>query len=290
MRVLAYLAVVFCLVSCGTEASAKEKTTFLPENNLHLEDFGFSGNGMTKEIFDSAIAQAQKVFEPIVAKFGARLVIKGNWSDSTVNAYASQRGNEWSVQMFGGLARRSEVTPDGFLMVIGHELGHHKSGFPFYGPYDWASAEGQSDVFAAHGFAKKIWQSMKRIKNTREAAFPEIVVEMCNNVYDSVGEANLCYRSLAASMSLAQLLRALNNDGPVYYDRPDRTIVRKTNVSYPRTVQSRLDSMIAGALCPIRWDYTKIPKTEEESSKVFCTDGNGYGFAKRPASWFKANF
>lgn len=289
MRVLAYLAVTLCLVSCGTEASAKEKA-FLPENNLHLEDFGFSGNGMTKEIFDSAIDQAQKVFGPIVAKFGSKLVIKGNWSDSTVNAYASQSGNVWNVQMFGGLARRSEVTPDGFLMVIGHELGHHLGAFVRYSPYDWAASEGQSDYYALHAAAKKLWQSMRRIKNTREAAFPDVVVEMCNEAYEAVGEANLCYRSLMASMSLAQLLRALNNEPPVYFDRPDKTVVRSTNVSYPRTVQSRLDTMIAGSLCPVKWDYTKLPKTETESEQYLCTDRNGHGFAKRPASWFKANF
>ena len=50
--------------------------------------------------------------------------------------------NKWVVAMFGGLARRPEVTKDAFQFVVCHEVGHHLAGWPF--AYDWASNEGQS--------------------------------------------------------------------------------------------------------------------------------------------------
>jgi len=276
-----FLFLIFLLFPLISNAQQK----FLPENNLDLEDYGFSGNGMTEEIFNSAIEESQRIFAPIVKKLGARLEIAGDWNNSTVNAYASQSGGVWHVQMFGGLARRSEVTPDGFLLVIGHEIGHHVGGFPFY-PKSWAAAEGQSDISATHVFAKKMWENTIKTKLTRDALYPGIVVQMCDDAYDKIGYQNRCYRSLMASMSLAQLLRSLSREEDVRFDTPDQTCVRKTNTSYPRTVQSRLDSMIAGALCPVKWEYDNIPKGERPSTYVFCWEQN-YSEYSRPKSWFR---
>ena len=47
------------------------------------------------------------------------------WKNDTVNANAQQRGRNWIVNMYGGLARRPEIFFRRFAMVLCHELGHH---------------------------------------------------------------------------------------------------------------------------------------------------------------------
>ena len=84
---------------------------------------------------------------------------------NTVNANASQRGRTWIVNMYGGLARRPEITPDGFAMVLCHELGHHMGGFPFVS--GWAANEGQSDLFATLSCGRILLvTTQKRMLNT----------------------------------------------------------------------------------------------------------------------------
>lgn len=138
-------AVLALLISSHSFAS-------LPDNDLWREDNKILSN-ITEEEFYSVIDEMRAIYAPIIRGFGGWFVLSGNWDDSTVNAYASRSGAEYHVNMFGGLARRPEVTLDGFRMVICHEIGHHLGGFPNEG---WASYEGQSDYYATHACAKKI--------------------------------------------------------------------------------------------------------------------------------------
>ena len=72
--------------------------------------------------------------------------------------------NFYKVIMFGGLARRPEITADGFLLVVCHELGHHLAGYPFID--DWAANEGQADYFATQSCTKNIWQNDNETNST----------------------------------------------------------------------------------------------------------------------------
>lgn len=299
MRFMA-MALFASLLACGAEAKPQTHDSFLPENDLYLQDVGptaFLATGMTEAIFNQTIQTFQKAYAPIIARKGVSLQIRGDWNDPTVNAYASQQGSIWLVQMFGGMARRPEVTIDGFAMVIGHELGHHLGGFPTY-PGDSMASEGQSDYFATHSAAKLAWGAWTPVPAPQPQPQPspicpvvgftksysDTIVRKCNLVYSGAGEQNLCYRSLEAGLSLSTLLANLNMDGPVNIDTPDRTVVTRTNTSYPRTSQSRLDSMTNGALCAVRWNDDVIPKTEAQSVYYLCSSlKSAYG---RPRSWF----
>ena len=118
---------------------------FMPPNNLHLQDTILSSN-VTEEEFNAAIELVQDIYGPMIREVhGGRLRINGRWSNNTVNANASQFFGTWSVNMYGGLARRPEVTLDGFTMVICHEMGHHMGGYQFIA--NWAANEGQSDYY-----------------------------------------------------------------------------------------------------------------------------------------------
>src|SRR5688572_29988567 len=119
------------VAAIGALVSATAKASFLPENNLHLQDSMKRPANVSEAQFNAAIVKARGIFEPIVRSLGGTLSIRGNWSDTTVNASATQLFGTWVVDMFGGLARRPETTPDGFAMVLCHEIGHHLAGFPF---------------------------------------------------------------------------------------------------------------------------------------------------------------
>ncbi|MBF0443849.1 MAG: M48 family metalloprotease [Oligoflexales bacterium] len=272
---------------------------FMPENDLYLEDNLFNAN-MTEDTFNAILDNIKTYYEPIIQGHGATLVIERNWSDSTVNAYAYQEGTSWYIAMFGGMARRAEITEDGFAMVACHELGHHLAGFPFYPDgNEWAANEGQSDYFATLACARKIWPATERaemekngIKCASELPSNRVLAdtvdpvakEKCDSVYTDLCLTDKydCYRAAMAGYSLGNLLAVLGKT-KVSFSTPDKKVVTKTSNSHP-AAQCRLDTYFAGALCNMSWQDSLIPADEKESTKVNCAKGS---VAQRPLCWFK---
>jgi len=255
----------------------------MPENNLDKQDSFFNSNGMTEELFNQIIDDVEKYYSPIISAFGAELYVERNWDDSTVNAYASQEGSTYKVAMFGGLARRDEITPDGFAMVVCHELGHHIAGWPYV--QSWAANEGQSDYFAMQACAKNLWKN-QYAENAEAVNYVDPYAKKLCDVY-SKQDIGICYRSMSAGYSLATLLGALNNQ-KVNFQTPDKSIVKRTYNQHPKA-QCRLDTYVAGTLCAMTWNDSVIPKNAKESAKYLCTstDQTNYAITARPRCWFQ---
>jgi hypothetical protein len=275
MRLIGLIVLVLMGVfACCSNLKAE---SFLPENNLNLEDQMLSPGEVTQTDFNNIINYIQSMYAPIVKKMGANLVIKGDWNDSTVNAYASTNGKTWNVQMFGGLARRPEVTFDGFAMVICHELGHHLAGFPTVnGWYGSASNEGNSDYWALMVCAKKFF------KGYAEEYTPvnDYAKKKCDKFYTDSHDLYVCYRSMNAGWSLGNLLASLGGDR-INFETPDPTVVYQTNGSHP-AAQCRLDTMVAGSICRSNWRDDFVPNSEKDAYTVSCQ----YGEASRSACWY----
>ena len=256
------------------------KTTFMPDNNLYLQD-GLFDNGMTEQDFNNIIDGVTKYYAPIVEKFGATLIVNHLWTNKTVNAQAYQEGNNWYVNMYGGLARRSEITFDGFAMVLCHEIGHHLGGFP---ANDWAAYEGQADYFAMHSCAKTIWGVTE--KEDGEESVIEDVNSEAKSLCDKYAknDKQLCYREINAGLSLATLLGTLGGTPNVSISTPDKSVVKHTDSAHPKA-QCRLDTYVAGTLCEIKWDNRVIPQTESESNLYLCSNKD-YTIQARPKCWF----
>ena len=277
---------VFVLVGCGVSNDSKvagvvkHSHSFLPENNLWQED-GIVDNGMTEETFNAIINSVTVYFEPIVQKLGGNLIVEKNFDDSTVNAYADRSGNDWQVHMFGGLARRSEITHDGFAMVLSHEIGHHLGGMPFVS--DWAANEGEADTFAFLSAAKIIWN--KSINDTADEATVDPTAKGLCDKYRQQDKA-ICYRQMNAAYSLANLLGALGGT-KVSFKTPDKAVVKKTYNEHP-AAQCRLDTYVAGTLCDVAWNSDIIPQTESEARKQSCFSASSttYDIKARPRCWF----
>src|ERR1700761_3593967 len=100
------LAAVLCLAPSFANA-----TRCFPKNNLALYDNVNKIASIDEQAFNSIIDHVIDMWQPFAKLHGAKLVAEKRWSDSTVNASASESGHTWTVTMYGGLARRPEVTP-----------------------------------------------------------------------------------------------------------------------------------------------------------------------------------
>lgn len=277
--------IVSMFVSCGigngkTEGKAKDfHASFMPNNMLYMEDDNskdVSANLIDEAYFNSIIAKAQGIYEPIVKMHGGNLNISGNWQDSTVNAFADRNGDEWNVSMFGGMARRNEITKEGFALVICHEIGHHLAGYPVYAG-QWASNEGNSDYYATAGCATKLFgeEVEQPPLPTPEPKTP-CYAENCKS--ELKADPTICQKSIDGALSLGKLLANLNGDRTPSLNTPDKTVVKKTQDAHPRA-QCRLDTMYMGVLCSKAWNDSIIPRNKQDMPKVSCE--------ARPTCWYK---
>jgi hypothetical protein len=233
----------------------------LPENELWRYDNKINYSGINQSQFNEAIKEVSDIYAPIAKAMGFTLNIEGDWEDATVNAYTQRDGTEWYVAMFGGLARRAEVTKDGFKLVICHEIAHQMGGYPMR---DWAAYEGQADYIATHVCGKKVF---------KPTASLIVTVPRSCLVWEKVIDQKICAKNLSAGQSLGNLLAVLNGNPMPKYETPDPSVVTSTQSAHPKA-QCRLDSYLAGTLCTKTWDDKVIPA----DSKSVCDT--------RPKCWY----
>ena len=275
---------------------------FLPENDFYIPANSKSvSGGITEAQFNSLIDKVQKVYEPIVASAGGKLVIDRKWKDGTVNAYASQSGKTWSIAMFGGLARHETITEDGMSLVVCHELGHHIGGTPKVGGSSddsggwwggssssgsdsWASNEGQADYFANLKCLRKVFLNADNAAIVAKLNAPTPLVSACRkSTKNNADDMNLCIRASMAGKSVANLFSALSSLPDTKFDTPDPKVVTATNDAHPKA-QCRLDTYFQGSLCDVSFNED-VSNTDE--NKGTCSVANGDKIGNRPLCWFK---
>jgi len=288
---LALSTVALSAVSMWSQAS------ILPPNDLDREDNLEMIANMTEKDFNDIIESVVKYYREPAAQFKAKISVNALWNNSTVNASAQQMANTWVINMYGGLARRPEVTPDGFAMVVCHELGHHFGGFPFKGA-TWAANEGQADYFATQACARRIWGDQKSKNAQFRSQVGNYEKSKCDDTFSAQPDRDLCYRTAAAGLSLANLLSKLGNSGDPQFDTPDTSKVSRTNDNHP-AAQCRLDTYFQGALCGKPFDAMQIPakkhprgqgslQAEQEAAKYSCTELDSLENGLRPSCWFRS--
>lgn len=289
MALFRWAMCLILLTISGVAPAASKTQTFMPENDLDVEDYLFNGEqsegrsgGVTEAEFYAAIAKVQAAYAPLAVLQGAKLQFIPNWYDSTVNAYAEQIGNLWTVRAFGGMARRPEMTADGFALVMCHEAGHHFGGFPFY-TKEWAASEGQSDYFGAQVCGRKLWER----EDNSKVVVDDVPRFKCDSAFFSTPERQLCYRIAMAGKSLAILLGALGGERPDWYT-PDYNQVFETDPRHPRA-QCRMDTYLAGAVCGAKYRDSVIPGKNNPNGQdsVYAKhDALAVSCDNRPRCWF----
>ncbi|MGE0173327.1 MAG: hypothetical protein AB7T49_11090 [Oligoflexales bacterium] len=265
-------------------------STLLPPNDLYLQDdiFRLAGKGISEEQFNAVLDELEAAYKPIVESHNAILKINRLWSNSEVNASAQRVDNQWIINLYGGLARRPELTPDAFTLAACHELGHHLAGFPFYGSID-ISAEGQSDYFATHACAKLLWNDEDEENKKARDGVSLSVQRFCDSQYVDEHDQNLCYRTMAGAIALANFLTMVEFGLPVSVDSPSNGVVLETVPSHP-SAQCRLDTYLAGSLCTKKFLDDGIPHLPNEVVDTSCTIFGEDLVGLRPRCWFKESF
>jgi hypothetical protein len=279
-----FLGLAFALVSCSALA---KPISFMPPNNLDDEELT---GGLNEQQFNAVIDRVEAVYQPIVKAMGATLTVERRWNDETVNAFADQlTPTKWEVHMFGGLARRPEVSEDGFAMVMCHELGHHLGGYPFY-QGDVMSNEGQADVHATGACASKVFAVDAALSQKAFDTLPASMKAKCNAAHSTIRGRDVCYRAVVAGKSLGDLLAALEGK-KVGFDTPDTSVVSATNDEHP-AAQCRLDTYVLSALCGnAKWDYTLIPGKSFQDNNGTAAQSEAFAhscLSVRPKCWFAA--
>lgn len=260
-------------------SAAKLCDGFLPENDLKIPEGDVNALGISEAEFHAVLDRVEAVYRPIVAAKGGNLVVERKWPDATVNAYAFQRGKNFHIAMFGGLARHQTVTADGFALVACHEIGHHIGGFP---KKSWATNEGGADYYANLKCLRRVFEG------AAAAEADPVAKAACARVFSQPGDfagRSLCERNAMAGLSIAQLFTALRPNTPApKFDTPDPNVVSRTNDNHP-AAQCRLDTYYSGSLCA-------APLAEDVSNSSpaagSCTAKQGYIVGLRPACWYKA--
>ncbi len=263
------------------------KDGIVEENNLKINVGDKMANSMTEELFNKIISDVEKIYAPIIAKFGKTLEIERNWSDGTVNAYAQQIGNTWKVSMFGGLARHDTITPDGFALVICHEIGHHLGGAPkkkSFWSTTWASNEGQSDYWGSMKCLRKYMENDDNADIISRETVPDLAKQKCEANFADGKEQDLCKRNSLAGLSLGNLFRALKNlRTQLAFHTPDTAVVSKTDDNHPAP-QCRLDTYFNGSICDVD-QYTDVDNVNPAIGT--CTSSSGHTSGIRPLCWYK---
>jgi hypothetical protein len=252
MKILAILGLAISAVACGSEARAANISKFMPENNLGDSDCVYceslSERPVTEAVFNKIIEAGKKAYAARAKTNKEKLVINNKWLDKTVNADCSRYNGIVTVNMYGGLARRDEITPEGFALVLSHELNHAYGGAPFYTNSDRMSGEGQADYMSTKDAYAKIAALVPELQ--QDITTDSFVLNTCTKTYGNQTNNKYrdCLHALEGGKALANLLAVLNGDTVANYETPDPTVVKKTITTYPATTQCRLDSYLLGEL------------------------------------------
>ncbi len=251
-------------------------SSVLPANNSQ-NFIQPKSKGISEEQFDNTLAKIEQVYRPVFKSLGAELVVMKDWIDSTVNAYAFREENKWYIYFYGGLARDPEMTEDGFLLTVCHNIGHHLGGFP---RAEWSSMEANADYFTTLKCLRRMWDKGDSVEVVKKMEIDQPVIDKCEKHWKNEFDQGICKRSAMAGKSLARLLSVLvGEDSFPEFRAPDETVVTKTNESHINS-QCRLDTYFQGALCAADW---RTSMGESDPNKGTCRFGQVGG---RPACWY----
>ena len=281
ISLIALLALMPALAGAHKEVS--DIHSCLPENSHYYPETEFMPRGLTLEQFNSSLDLLEKTYAPLFQKRRMQLVVRRLWDDGTVNASAQRVTDSIrQINMYGGLARFPGMTADAFLLVACHEIGHHIGGAPTY-PGEWASAESQSDYFAAKTCARKLWMQRGQMKGFSLTSADTAVVNDCRELHRNNRDVNVCVRSIEAARVLTEMIAELSREKQPRYTTPDKKVVTRTLLGYP-SAQCRFDTYIAGAHCSVSPDVTPVQTSLE---KAACSRSKGHEVGARPLCWFK---
>lgn len=295
MQILKFSLFIASVIAIGSVSGAQSKSVcegFIPPNDMKIPvgDKSVKGvrnnGGLTEAQFNSIMDRIQVMYGDMLKQKGKTLVINRLWNDATVNASAQQQGNNYIINMYGGLARHPDIILEGMALVACHEMGHHLGGAPkinqiFGGA--WATNEGGADYFSTLKCLRVFFENDDNAGIVSQNTIDATAKAKCMSQFTSQKEQDLCMRISMAAESSAYFFQAAKKEPTrPKFDTPDMSKVNKTNDDHPAT-QCRMDTYFAGAIC-------NKPVSDQLSDSDFkagsCVEGvDAIGFRSR--CWFQ---
>ena len=269
------------------EGFVEQNTMNIPVGAKHTMSFRSDARGgLTEDQFNAVIDRFERLYTADFAQAGGRMKVNRRWTDGTVNASASQSGSTWNVNMYGGLARHTAITVEGFALVICHEGGHHIGGAPkgrdWFGT-SWATNEGGSDYFATLKCLRRFFAEDDNEAIIASSMIDPLARQRCESQHASRTEQLFCMRSSLAGNSVALLFMDLRKETqPPGFGTPDPREVAQMDDNHPGT-QCRMDTYFAGALCHVD---ASIPVSNTDYREGSC-HAPVHTVGVRPRCWFK---
>lgn len=246
---------------------------------------GISESGISEEEFNETLNRVKDRYEKEFNAFGLEVDFNADWNNTWFNA---QTGwvNKNKVKFFfsGELARGKYMTRDALMYVACHEVGHHFGGLP---KKSWASAEGQSDYYAAVKCMRDLLQNDPENGIMDMSSLHDGVAKKCSEVYSNADEYQLCLRVTKAGEDMVKAFIYKRN-------RKEQTesllfrrqlVAEETKTDYP-SYECRADTAFQGAICA---KGPEIPVSFANEYEGYCHERNGDTFGMRPKCWFKPN-
>ena len=205
--------------------------------------------------FCRIINDISSLYSPIATESIRRtLRMIGIWEVGYINGRTRFDSDQWIVEIYGGIARHPEITPDGFALFLCHELGHHLGGYPkkiheYLSPLLWQSVEGQSDYFAARECLRTYFKGKNNWAVLIKMDLPQSILRKCSDTFNDREEKGICLRISMAGLSLANTFRSVSwhFERIPRFETPERSEVSRTSEHHP-SFQCRLDTFVQGAL------------------------------------------
>jgi hypothetical protein len=253
----------------------------IPSNPGNSKLFVTKEQGLSQSEYNDVLKQFELSWSNLIEnKYNKKLILKDAWEESRVNAHATRDDDNNPVIVFnGGLARHEQMTKEGMLLILCHELGHHYGGAPksFRGKSSrrsWSSAEGQADYFAT---------------NKCMNAFLPYTLSAMSIDYDTAPlgcDSELCRRIAPAALSVGNLFASLKQQWrKPSINKKDPNKVDKTEYTHP-SPQCRVDTFLAGSLCEQEFGID----FDNKDHRVGACLIEEYPAGARPSCWFSSEF
>lgn len=235
--------------------------------------------------FDRLLRHVRKRYQYLLAKKPIRWDI--DWDSKVVNSFATiDENGHRSIRVFGELYRTPDLSADGFLGILCHELGHHFAGAPMHALQPLISAEGQADYYSTQVCLPLMFEGLDNQAILKKLNVPLKIRLRCDHLWVTPERSAICQRSLMAAENLAKVLDRLGDGGDgsgISLLIRDPEFAEETLLDAYPMAQCRLDTFKAGALCKKTASSTQHPGVSNNCGFHQMLQSQG----ARPRCWFK---
>lgn len=239
---------------------------------------------------EQILKDAKSIYAPIsITTFNKPLYFQMSESPS-VGGSAHHEANHLAVVIDRGLLDSPRLTPDGFRMIICHELGHLFGGAPRrHAPPEWdgpiahdglsmMTSEGQADYYASLVSFRKMLEleTLEFPRPDYSRAGPRLKRKCEEEAGFKGEELQACLRAGLAGEDFLKLVF----DFPISCENFDESIAPNLIRDFYPSRQCRLDTIVSGALCSENQTFVL-------DFNLMDKNGCGQEYAARPACWYR---